>query len=94
MFTHVAIHYPKPEYRAELHASMRRLDAAAQGMPGLIRIGDWTEVDGGTRLVGIATWDSREAFEAAAPTLFAVVAGDPFAVWQERTADNFFLERD
>jgi heme-degrading monooxygenase HmoA len=94
MFTHLAIHYPKQEYYADLLASMRRLDAAAQGMPGLIRIGDWTEVDGGARLVGIATWESREAFDAAAPSLFAVVADDPFALWQERRADNFFLERD
>ena len=40
MFTHVAIHYPKPAHYHDLHASMRRLDAAAQGTPGLIQIGD------------------------------------------------------
>ena len=93
MFTHLAIHYPKPQYRDDLLASMRRLDAAAQGAPGLITIGPWTEVDGGTRLVGIATWQSREAFDLAAPGLFAAVADDPFEVWQERKADNLFLER-
>ena len=90
----MAIHYPKPEYREELRASMRRIDAAAQGASGLIRIGDWAEVDGGTRLVGIATWESREAFDLAAPGLFATVADDPFELWQERRADNLFLERD
>jgi heme-degrading monooxygenase HmoA len=94
MFTHVAIHYPKPQYREELRQSMRRIDAAAQGMPGLVRIGDWAEVDGGTRLVGIATWQSREHFEAAAEKLFATVANDPFDLWQERKADNLFVERD
>lgn len=94
MFTHIAIHYPKPAHYHDLLASMRRLDAAAQGTPGLIQIGDWTEVDGGTRLVGIATWDSREAFEHAAPSLFATVSGDPHELWREKAADNLFVERD
>lgn len=94
MFTHIAIHYPNPAHYDDLLASMRRLDAAAQGTPGLIRIGDWTEVDGGTRLVGIATWESREAFELAAPGLFAVVAEDPHELWRERPAENLFVERD
>jgi hypothetical protein len=94
VFTHIAIHYPKPEFRDELLASMQRIDAAAQGMPGLIRIGEWTEVDGGTRLVGIATWESREAFDLAAPGLFTTVASDPFELWHEKGADNLFVERD
>ena len=94
MFTHIAIHYPKPEHYDDLLASMRRVDAAAQGTPGLIRIGDWREVDGGTRLVGIATWESREAFDLGAPGIFAVVANDPFELWREKGADNLFVERD
>ena len=93
MFTHLAIHYPKPQYRDELRASMKRIDAAAQGLPGLIRIGDWGEING-DRLVGIATWESREAYEAVADELFATVANDPFDVWQERRAENLFLEGD
>lgn len=93
MFTHMAIHYPRPEYRDEMLASMRRIDAAARGMAGLVRIGDWEEVDGGTRLVGIATWESRAAFDAAVEELFSVVADDPFEIWQERRAENLFLER-
>jgi len=94
MFTHMAIHYPKPEHREALRASMQRVAAAGQGMPGIIRIGEWAEVDEGTRLVGIATWQSREAFEAAAEQLFAVVADDPFDLWHERPTDSLFLERD
>ncbi len=91
MFTHMAIHHPKPEHRAAVLASMGRVDAAATGSPGLIRINAWSEVDG-IRLVGIAMWESRAAFEAAAPRMFAAVADDPFEVWSTAPAENFYLE--
>ena len=40
-------------------------------------MGPWQEIDGG-RLVGLAIWESREAFLAAAPGIFAAVGDDPF----------------
>ena len=51
MFTHIAIHTPKPEYRDDVIASMQRAGAASDGAEGLLQMGPWQEIDGG-RLVG------------------------------------------
>lgn len=91
MFTHIAIHHPRPEYRDAVLESMRRVEAASVGAPGLVRMGPWREVDG-ARLVGIATWETREAFEAASPGIFAAVADDPFELWETRSAESLYLE--
>ena len=80
MFTHIAIHTPKPEHRDDVIASMQRARAAGDGAKGLLQMGPWREIDGG-RLVGLALWESREAFLAAAPGIFAAVADDPFDEW-------------
>ena len=66
MFMHIAIHTPKPEHRDDVIASMQRAGAASDGAEGLLQMGPWLEIDGG-RLVGLAIWESREAFLAAAP---------------------------
>jgi hypothetical protein len=89
-FAHVAIHHPKPEHADDLLASMKRLDAAGKGTEGLVQIGAWRDERSG-RLVGLALWESRVAFEAAAPTLFAAVADDPFDVWSERPPETLHL---
>lgn len=90
MFVHLAIQYPKPEYADELLAAMHRVDKAAQGAVGLIQMGAWR--DGRSqRLVGLALWESAEAFEAAAEQIFQVVADDPFDQWCERPPDVFHL---
>lgn len=91
MFTHIAIHHPRPEHRDTVLASMRRVEAASLGAAGLIRMGPWREVEG-LRLVGIATWENRAAFEAAAPGIFAAVADDPFELWETRPAESLYLE--
>ncbi|HEY5231303.1 MAG TPA: antibiotic biosynthesis monooxygenase [Galbitalea sp.] len=91
MITHLAIHHPVPEYRAELLASMRRVDAAAAGQPGLIRINGWSEIDG-DRLVGISMWESMDAFRAARGAIFATVADDPFDLWESGPVESMFLE--
>jgi quinol monooxygenase YgiN len=81
MFTHIAIHTPRPEHRDALIASMQRVAAASAGAVGLLQMGPWQEIDGG-RLVGLSIWESREAFLAAAPAIFAAVADDPFDEWE------------
>ncbi len=91
MITHLAIHTPKPEYREDVLASMHRVDAAAAGQPGLIRINGWKEIEG-TRLVGISIWESMEAFQAAAPVIFAAVEDDPFDLWEDVAVESMFLE--
>ncbi len=92
MFAHLVIHYPKPEHFADLLASMQRVDKAAQGAPGLIQIGPWRD-EGGDRLIGLALWESEEAFQAAAGPIFAAVAGDPFDDWLDRPPEVFHLTR-
>jgi hypothetical protein len=93
MITHLVIHYPKPEYRADLLASMHRVDAAAEGQPGLVRINAWSELDG-DRLVGISIWESMDALAAARPIIFAVVEDDPFDLWLAAESDGMILEAD
>jgi hypothetical protein len=91
MFTHIAIHTPKPEHRDDVIASMRRVDAASAGAKGLVQMGPWREIDGG-RLVGLAIWESREAFLAAAPGIFAAVRDDPFDEWEAEPTVSLHLE--
>jgi len=91
MFTHIAIHTPKPEYRDDVIASMQRLGAAGDGAKGLLQMGPWQEIDGG-RLVGLSIWESREAFLAAAPDIFAAVADDPFDKWEAGPIVSLQLE--
>ena len=91
MFTHIAIHTPKPEHRDDVIASMRRAHAASAGAEGLLQMRPWREVDGG-RLVGLAIWESREAFLAAAPGIFAAVGHDPFDEWESEPTVTLHLE--
>jgi heme-degrading monooxygenase HmoA len=90
MFIHLAIHHPKPEHADDLLASMHRVDAAAQGAPGLIQIGAWRD-QGTGRLIGLAVWESAEAFEASVGQIFEVVADAPFDLWLEQPPDVFHL---
>jgi heme-degrading monooxygenase HmoA len=80
VFLHIVIHHPKPEHVDDVLASMRRVDEAAAGTPGLIAIGPWRS-DSDTRLMGFASWESEDAFRAARERIFSVVADDPFDVW-------------
>ena len=90
MYIHLAVHYPKPEHAADLLASMHRVDDAAQGAPGLIQIGAWRDRDTG-RLVGLAMWESPEAFAAAAGQIFQAIQDDPLDEWSEQPPDVFHL---
>jgi len=92
MFVHLAIHFPKPEHVADVLASMQRVDEAARGAAGLIQIGAWQDA-GHSRLVGIAQWESQEAFEAAHERIFQAVADDPLSEWWERPPEVYHLTR-
>jgi heme-degrading monooxygenase HmoA len=90
MFAHLSIHYPRPEYAEQLLASMHRIDQAAHGTPGLIQMGAWRDAKS-DRLIGLALWESREAYEAAAERIFAVAADDPILEWATRPPDSLHL---
>jgi heme-degrading monooxygenase HmoA len=92
MFVHLAVHHPKPEHADDLLASMRRVDQAAQGAPGLIQIGAWRD-QRSDRLVGLALWESAEAFHASAERIFQAVADDPFDQWLRQPPDVFYLSQ-
>ena len=79
----LALHYPKPEYESDLLAAMRRFDEALRRAPGLQRIGTWREPESG-RIVGLALWDSQEAFESALQANAAVLDEIQSDVWEER----------
>ncbi len=91
MITHLAIDRPKPEYKEDVLASMRRVDAVAAGSVGLIRINGWREIDG-DRLVGISMWESMEAFRAAADRIFAAAKDDPWDLWEDIPVESMLLE--
>ena len=80
MFVHMAVHFPKPDCAEKLLASMHKVDAAAREHAGLVQIGAWRDART-DRLIGLAIWESREAFEAAHGAIFAVVADDPLDEW-------------
>jgi heme-degrading monooxygenase HmoA len=90
MFVHLAVHHPRPEHSDELLASMHRVDAAAQGAAGLVQIGAWKD-QRSDRLIGLALWESQEAFEASAERIFQAVADDPFDQWCQQPPDVFHL---
>jgi heme-degrading monooxygenase HmoA len=90
MFVHLALHYPKPEHADDMLASMHRVDAAAQGAPGLIQIGAWRDAKS-DRLIGLAMWESRDAWEAAVEGIFAAIENDPILDWSTQPPDSFHL---
>jgi heme-degrading monooxygenase HmoA len=92
MFVHLVVHHPKPEHSDDLLASMQRVNATAQDAPGLIQIGTWRDQrsDG---LIGLAVWESQEAFQASAERIFEAVADDPFDQWEQRPPDVFHLTK-
>ena len=92
MFIHMSIHVPNPGYEQAVLDSMNRVRLAALGTPGLMQIGPWVE-DGGGRILGIAMWESREHWEAAIPTLFAMAeADDPDGLWHAAPPERILLE--
>jgi heme-degrading monooxygenase HmoA len=77
---HASIHKPCPHARAELVESMQRFGEALRRQPGLRFVGTF-ETEGG-ELVGLALWESREAFERGRTAGSKAVAGDPFDKWE------------
>ena len=90
MYVVLSIHQPKPEYEAALIDSMHRFGNAVRGKPGCIRIHTLKD-ERSNRLVGLAMFESKAAWEALAPLARAAVKDDPFDVWEEVEMDGFAL---
>lgn len=90
MFTHLSIHHPKPGQRDALIASMRRFGEALAGAPGLISVHTLHDPDEDV-LVGLALWESEEAFRASVGLARAAVADDPFDDWEAEDVTGYRL---
>lgn len=90
MFTLMPIHHPRPEHREALIASMHRYGDALRGRAGLISVHTLADEDS-DRLVGLATFADREAYERLAPAARAAVADDPFKLWEDGPIDGLRL---
>jgi heme-degrading monooxygenase HmoA len=64
VFVHLAIHRPRPGKADEMLASMERFGEAMKAGPGFVLHGALRD-ERSSRLVGLAVWESREAWEAA-----------------------------
>jgi heme-degrading monooxygenase HmoA len=82
MFQHLSIHHPKPGRRDELIASMHRFGNALTGAPGLISVHTLYDAEEDV-LVGLAIWESEEAFRTSVHLGGAAVADDPFDDWED-----------
>lgn len=90
MYYHVSIHHPKPGKRDALIDSMHRYGAAIQGAPGLVSVHTLHDADQDV-LIGLAIWESKEAWQAAVSLARAAVADDPFDEWEAQDVLGFRL---
>ena len=86
----MSVHHPHPEHRDALIASMHRYGAALADQSGLISVHTLADA-GSDRLVGLALFDSEEAFERLVPLARAAVAENPFDVWEAAPIDGLRL---
>jgi heme-degrading monooxygenase HmoA len=80
MFLFYAIHYPKPEKEELLIQSMYQFGELIQKQPGIIfvNLSPFRDPEKGT-LIGLAIWESQEAFQASWPV---VVKDAPSEEWE------------
>jgi heme-degrading monooxygenase HmoA len=76
---------------SELIDSMHRYGAAAAGAPGLISVHTLRDADQAV-LVGLAMWESREAWETGVGRMRDSVVDDPFDEWESVPVEGFSLE--
>ena len=81
MYSQLSIHHPKPGRSDELIASMHRYGAAIADAPGLVSVYTLADPDADL-LVGLAIWESEDAFRASVDLARAAVADDPFDEWE------------
>jgi heme-degrading monooxygenase HmoA len=91
MLVHLAIHTPKPEGVEPLIASMQLFAAAGRRQTGLREVHTMREVESG-KLLGLAIWESKEAFERGVVAMRAAVEGDPFLEWEEGPPEVYLFE--
>ena len=91
MIVHLAIHTPTPEGVEPLIASMQRFAEAGRAQPGLQEVHTMRDAESG-KLLGLAIWGSREAFENGVQAMRAAVEEDPFMDWEDEMPEVFVFE--
>ena len=91
MIAHIAIHTPNPESADELIASMKRFAAAGRSQPGLQEVHTMRDAESG-KLLGLALWETREAFESGVQAMRAAVGDDPFPEWEDTSPEVYLFE--
>ncbi|MGC3993842.1 MAG: antibiotic biosynthesis monooxygenase [Propionicimonas sp.] len=90
VFSHLSVHRPHPEARDALVASMHRYGAAIADAPGLVSVHTFEDAARGT-LIGLAIWESEDAFHASVGLARDAVADDPFDEWEAAPVDGYRL---
>ena len=80
VFVNIAVHRVREGTEELMLDSMHRFGAAAREAEGLQRVHTLKDERTGA-LIGLAIWDSREAYEAAGPALMRAVEGDDLEAW-------------
>ena len=91
MLAHLAIHTPKPERIDELIASMQRFAAAGRLEAGLKEVHTMRDAESG-KLLGLAIWESREAFDRGVQAMRRAVESDPFLEWEDTIPEVYLFE--
>jgi hypothetical protein len=90
-YVFMVIHRPKPEHRDDLVRGMVERAELMAGRPGFLEAGPW-EVEDNGRIVGIARFESKEAFLAAVAPGFGGPTSDVHE-WETRPRVLLHLER-
>ncbi|MBP3965984.1 antibiotic biosynthesis monooxygenase family protein [Paenibacillus lignilyticus] len=91
MFVHMSIHHPKPGKSEDLIASMHRFGSALEGAAGLREVHTLKDSRTG-KLIGLAIWESEEAFRAGVSAARSAVENDPFEDWED-ASEGFWLSK-
>ncbi|MCP4704387.1 MAG: hypothetical protein GY865_07235 [candidate division Zixibacteria bacterium] len=92
MFVHIGIHAkPKPGKENLLIESMHRFGTAMKTQPGLQQVHALQDSESGA-LLGLAIWDSKEAWEAARPIMLEAIKDDPFLEWEDEPPEVYHLD--
>ena len=88
MYYHVSIHHPLPDKRDDLIASMHRYGRAIRDAPGLVSVHTLRD-EGKDVLMGLAIWESEEAWQASVELARQAVAEDPFDQWEAEPVTGY-----
>ena len=82
MFVSISVHRVKADAERLMIDSMHRYGEAARAAGGIREIHTLKDERSGA-LIGLALWESKDAYEAAGPALMEAVANDDFAAWHD-----------